>query len=103
MRKVPLSAVLHEIASRGSQIVVVISDDHLMKDSKMQSRRFEIGILDRLTIVVESVQELQEGGTGEDYVISGSMNFTKTVSNLRPKRSCSMDEVEVADSQFHCY
>ena len=106
MRKVPLSAVLHEIASRGSQIVVVISDDHPNEGFKDAiKRRFqESGILDRLTIVVESVQELHEKAiTGEDYVISGSMNFTKNGIDFKTEKIVfSMDEVEVADSQFHC-
>lgn len=105
-RKIPLSVVLQEIASRGAQVVAVISDDHPNEGFKDAiKRRFqESGVSDRLTIVVESVQELHEKAiTGDDFVISGSMNFTKTGIEFRTEKIVfSMDEVEVSDSIFHC-
>ena len=105
-RKVPLSAVLKEIAFRGGSIVVVTSDDAPNDSFKAAiTRRFyESGLEDHLSLHVEPVDELHTKAiTGDDFVLDGSMNFTRNGVEIKDERiHFSMETSEVSGSILHC-
>jgi hypothetical protein len=78
-RKIGLSEVLVELCSRGSQIVVATTDDPSNKPFLETLRRlfYERDLNDRLIVKVGPASiEHRKLIAGNDFVVSGSMNFT---------------------------
>lgn len=84
MRWIRLSEALGSLGGRGTRVVIALrSDEHnLVFRRRMEFAFAAVGCADRLTVLVDDSDEQHEKGLlGDDYFVSGSMNFT--VSGLR--------------------
>src|SRR3954447_9333041 len=83
-RWIRMSEVLGCLGGHGTRVVVAVrSDEHNLAFRQRVELAFAaVGCSDRLTVVVDDSDEQHEKGLlGDDYFVSGSMNFT--VSGLR--------------------
>lgn len=106
-RPVRLSEVLVTLAGLGSTVVVGTTSDATNNAFRQRTRRLfeDRGLATRLSIDIDSSGELHEKAiTGDDFVVSGSMNITNNGVFVREEFvEFRSDEEFVARSRMDAY
>ena len=104
-RAISLVEVLTALLRRGATVVVATRPDaHNMRFAqRLESASRSIGCTERLLVHRDDRERLHEKGlVGDDYYVSGSMNFTESGIRLHDEAvKLELDQEAVAQARLH--
>jgi phosphatidylserine/phosphatidylglycerophosphate/cardiolipin synthase-like enzyme len=104
-RAISLVEVLTALLRRGANVVVATRPDaHNMRFAqRLESASRSIGCSERLLVHKDDRERLHEKGlVGDDYYVSGSMNFTESGIRLHDEAvKLELDQEAVAQARLH--
>jgi phosphatidylserine/phosphatidylglycerophosphate/cardiolipin synthase-like enzyme len=104
-RRISLSEVLGALMRQGGGVVVATrTDDHNLRFvRRLEAAAESAGLRDRLLVVLDERERLHEKGlVGDDFFLSGSMNFTYNGIRLHDEAvRLELDDQVVADARLN--